>query len=100
MNQQRFEREHVVPKYLGGTDGENITRVSLPEHFGKHFFGACFPEPEQNIRTEFGASMLVARRLNLDESVEAFFGLMKLGAEMGFEEVEKTKQLVRSNLRR
>lgn len=98
MPTPRTEREHVVPKYLGGQDGNNITRVSLPIHFQKHFFGACFPEPEQSIRMEFGASMLVARRLNQQEALDTFFGLMQLGAEMGLEEVQKAKQLVKSNL--
>lgn len=101
MGLRRTEKEHVVPKYIGGTDEpDNIMKVEPDDHAFKHLLGALFPEPEQDQNAEFWAYGAVDKRLNERERIGLLSKLLHLGADMTHEEVDKTTSIIARKVKR
>ena len=101
MAPRRTEKEHVVPKYAGGTDDpDNIMNVEPDDHAFKHLLGALFPEPEQDQNAEYWASHAVNKRMDLGESIGYTNKLLHLGAEMGHEEIDKATSIIARKVKR
>lgn len=101
MAPRRTEKEHVVPKYAGGTDDpDNIMNVEPDDHAFKHLLGALFPEPEQRQDAEFWAYGAVDKRLNEGERIGLMAKLLHLGSEMTHEEIDKTTSIIARKIKR